>query len=317
MNPNGRKWPAAVLRGLAWGVAIAAALYVVALWLLFRPLASSVAEDWVETINNEPAGVAEDPATPPDEAEPSSSGDHPGAEVAVPTGPDEPSGESPPYEPLRMMSSATVGDWTLSAWSSRPDEPLVFRLERGGEAVFWEPTDAGRQIWTTVSIVPLPGALGHDGFLLSYETDHVCPPCEWEYWISDGDGLRLAAESFGRKEDGDGLWAVDVDDDGVAEMIGNHTFVNGPHPGVRLFRNAGGTIEFCDDVRPLLQEPESWMGSDSWSRYDPETGKVRIRFLPREWVEDPPDEGISVDLMETADCSILPELLVWRPFERK
>ena len=193
----------------------------------------------------------------------------------------------------------------------------MFRLERGGGAVPWEPTDAGRQIWTTVSIVPLPGALGHDGFLLSYETDHVCPPCEWEYWIPDGDGLRLAAESFGRKEDGDGLWAVDVDGDGVAEMIGNHTFVNGPHPGVRLFRNAGGTIEFCDGVRPLLQEPESWMGSDSWSRYDPETGKVRIRFLPREWGEDPPDEGISVDLMETADCPILPELLVWRPFERK
>ena len=305
VKTKGRKWPAAVLRGLAWGVAVAVALYAIALWLLLRPLASSVADGWVDAVNGEPAGVAEEPAAAPV------------ADAIAPDDADEPSDATPPIEPLRPMSSATVGDWTLSAWSSRPDEPLAFRLERGGEAVPWEPTEAGRQSWTTMSIAPLPGALGQDGFLLSYETGRFCPPCVWEYWIPDGDGLRLAAESFGRKEDGDGLWAVDVDDDGVAEMIGNHTFVNGPHPGVRLFRNAGGTIEFCDDVRPLLQEPESWMGSDSWSRYDPETGKVRIRFLPREWVEDPPDEGISVDLMETADCPILPELLVWRPFERK
>ena len=64
MNPNGRKRLAAVLRGLAWGVAIAAALYAIALWLLLRPLASSVADDWIDAVDNEPAGAAEEPAAP-------------------------------------------------------------------------------------------------------------------------------------------------------------------------------------------------------------------------------------------------------------
>ena len=55
--------------------------------------------------------------------------------------------------------------------------------------------------------------------------------------------------------------------------------------------------------------------TETWSHYDPTTGKVRIRFLPREWTENPPDEGITDDLYETADCPLLPELLSWRPFE--
>ena len=48
-----------VLRGLAWGVGIAIALYAIALWLLFRPLASSIGDGLVDVINNEPAGVAD------------------------------------------------------------------------------------------------------------------------------------------------------------------------------------------------------------------------------------------------------------------
>ena len=62
MKPTARKTFASVLRGLAWGVGIAAALYAVALWLLFRPLASSVGDGLADVIDNEPAGVA-DPAT--------------------------------------------------------------------------------------------------------------------------------------------------------------------------------------------------------------------------------------------------------------
>lgn len=51
-----------VLRGLAWGVGISVALYAIALWLLFRPLASSIGDGLVDVIDNEPAGV-EAPAT--------------------------------------------------------------------------------------------------------------------------------------------------------------------------------------------------------------------------------------------------------------
>ena len=57
-----KKTFASVLRGLAWGVGIAAALYAVALWMLIRPLASSIGDGLVDVINNEPAGVAA-PAT--------------------------------------------------------------------------------------------------------------------------------------------------------------------------------------------------------------------------------------------------------------
>ena len=224
------------------------------------------------------------------------------------------SAEITPVTPLVLMSSATVGDWTFAAWAGRCDEPLTFRLERKGEPLEWEPTQTGRQAWTTVNIEALRGALGHDGFLLSYETSATLPPCEWEYWIPDGDRLRLAARSFGRKDEGDGIWPVDLDGDGVNELVCNVSFVNGPHPQVHVFRNAGGTIEFCDNVRPVLLEPEGLPGPETWSRYDPATAKVRIRFLPREWLENPPDEGFADDLYETADCPLLPELLSWRPF---
>ena len=56
MKTRGRKWPAVVLRGLAWGVAVAGALYAVALWLLLRPIASSIGEGLADVIDNEPAG---------------------------------------------------------------------------------------------------------------------------------------------------------------------------------------------------------------------------------------------------------------------
>ena len=62
MKTTARKTLASVLRGLAWGVGIAAALYAVALWLLFRPFASSIGDGLADVIDNEPAGVA-DPAT--------------------------------------------------------------------------------------------------------------------------------------------------------------------------------------------------------------------------------------------------------------
>ena len=181
------------------------------------------------------------------------------------------SAEITPVTPLVLMSSATVGDWTFAAWAGRCDEPLTFRLERKGEPLEWEPTQTGRQAWTTVNIEALRGALGHDGFLLSYETSATLPPCEWEYWIPDGDRLRLAARSFGRKDEGDGIWPVDLDGDGVNELVCNVSFVNGPHPQVHVFRNAGGTIEFCDNVRPVLLEPEGLPGPETWSRYDPAT----------------------------------------------
>ncbi len=67
VKTKGRKWPAAVLCGLAWGVAVAVALYAIALWLLIRPLASSVADGWVDAVNGEPAGVAEEPAAAPED----------------------------------------------------------------------------------------------------------------------------------------------------------------------------------------------------------------------------------------------------------
>jgi len=62
MKPRAKNPFASVLRGLAWGVGIAAALYAIALWLLFRPLASSIGDGLSDVINNEPAGVA-NPAT--------------------------------------------------------------------------------------------------------------------------------------------------------------------------------------------------------------------------------------------------------------
>lgn len=49
------------------------------------------------------------------------------------------------------------------------------------------------------------------------------------------------------------------------------------------------------------------------TRYDPETRRVRIRFLPYEWAEDPPEEGIPDDLVEETSCAIVPEMLRWRP----
>ncbi len=59
MKATAKKTFVSVLRGLAWGVGIAIALYAIALWLLFRPFASSIGDGLVDVINNEPAGVAD------------------------------------------------------------------------------------------------------------------------------------------------------------------------------------------------------------------------------------------------------------------
>lgn len=69
MKTTAKNTFASVLRGLAWGVGIAAALYAIALWLLFRPLASSIGGGLADVIDNEPAGVA-NPATAAPSADP-------------------------------------------------------------------------------------------------------------------------------------------------------------------------------------------------------------------------------------------------------
>ena len=62
MKATAKKTFVSVLRGLAWGVCIAVALYAIALWVLIRPFASSIGDGLADVIDNEPAGVAA-PAT--------------------------------------------------------------------------------------------------------------------------------------------------------------------------------------------------------------------------------------------------------------
>ena len=143
---------------------------------------------------------------------------------------------SQPGGEIRTDSSATVSDWTLTVLNGNTGEPPSLRLVRGGEPVDWRPPER-LAAWVAETdgkfvVSPFRGILGFDGFrvdALSGTTGSrlTC------YLSVIGDDLVPVAESFG--DPGDEDHAVDLDGDGVDELVCDVTWEMGGHP--RFFPN--------------------------------------------------------------------------------
>ena len=169
---------------------------------------------------------------------------------------------------------------------------------------------------------PFDGVLGHRGTRLDTRTTDG-----WfrrtAYDATDGGAVRRIAESFGAFRpdtgpDADGDWSVDLDGDGVNELVCNVQWEMGGYPRVVLFRADKGGVAVCDDLSPLLPEPEETSTvfvhpADIRERYEPETRTIRKRYLPARIVEGGVRD-IDDSMFEEASCTIDLDRLSWRPF---
>ena len=166
---------------------------------------------------------------------------------------------------------------------------------------------------------PFDGVLGHRGTRLDTRTTDG-----WfrrtAYDATDGGAVRRIAESFGAFRpdagpDADGDWSVDLDGDGVNELVCNVQWEMGGYPRVVLFRADKGGVAVCDDLSPLLPEPEETSTvfvhpADIRERYEPETRTIRKRYLPARIVEGGVRD-IDNSMFEEASCTIDLDRLSW------
>ena len=105
-----------------------------------------------------------------------------------------------------------------------------------------------------------------------------------EFHALDGDRLRLIAESWGYPGE-HGEHTVDLDGDGIPELVCNISYEMGGHRRVFLYRTINGRAMVCRNIDPLLPEPESGhaCNGDRSERYDPATQTLHVHYLPASW----------------------------------
>ena len=167
------------------------------------------------------------------------------------------------------------------------------------------------------------GVLGRRGTRLDTRTGTDGWYRRTAYDETDGGAVRRIAESYGvfrpdAVPDTDGDWSVDLDGDGVNELVCNVSSEMGGYARVVLFRAGKDGISVCDDLSPLLPEPEEASTvfvslADIRERYEPETRTIRKRYLPARIVESGVRD-IDDSMFEEASCTIDLDRLSWRPF---
>lgn len=167
------------------------------------------------------------------------------------------------------------------------------------------------------------GVLGRRGTRLDTRTGTDGWYRRTAYDETDGGAVRRIAESFGAFRpdavpDTDGDWSADLDGDGVNELVCNVSSEMGGYARVVLFRAGKDGISVCDDLSPLLPEPEEASTvfvhpADIRERYEPETRTIRKRYLPARIVEGGVRD-IDDSMFEEASCTIDLDRLSWRPF---
>ncbi len=182
---------------------------------------------------------------------------------------------------------------TLSLRQSLSGGPPELRLFHNGEerllgtakdfAGEWE-----EDAW--IDAVAFTNILGADGFAI---TTSVGLHCGTTYFAEKAGELVPLATSWRRDDafldplsSGRMDFAVDLDGDGVRELVCNveqwaHdcTWPRTFWPHVHIFRLAGGCVEECGDVMPLLNEPDREVPKRlAESHWSPSDGKICIVF---------------------------------------
>lgn len=142
---------------------------------------------------------------------------------------------------------------------------------------------------------PFTDILGTDGYALDYrQPGSICR----QYYDTSGAPLAL---SFGwdREE-----WPVDLDGDGVRELVCNVTSMADGVPSVLVYRRVGGEVwEAYPSGVPAEMQGRPRNGMD-WTRYDPDTNTVTTscQFLGederQEWTA-----ALALDSLEFYPCA--------------
>ncbi len=141
-----------------------------------------------------------------------------------------------------------------------------------------------------VDAVAFTNILGCDGFAVTVSADGRR---KTRYYAESSGFLRTLATSWGSEDahfdplSGWEDFAVDLDGDGIRELVCQHddtrvheSECNGRAcPVVRIYRCRKGVVEVCDDLSPLLDEPDHSVPkvATSWEWW-PQSGKVGLIY---------------------------------------
>ena len=161
--------------------------------------------------------------------------------------------------------------------------------DQAESAVYFVPYESGKFVFkvelrSMMSLpensVPFTDILGYDGYVQIAEDSGF-----WQmrtYYAVSGGGAWPIAESFGF--DGAEDYSVDLDGDGVKELVTNVQFGGDGHEDVYVYRRVGdgpegiqkGILNLSD-----LPNHDDWGANSTAASYDPETGLFRIRYAQK------------------------------------
>ena len=212
---------------------------------------------------------------------------------------------------------ARLGDATL-VYQVSPDG-CVFRFERNGCVETWSyppESNAKKHLGClppeSIKLSTFENILGFQGFRMDFVLG--ASGFTWsEFHALDGDRLRLIAESWGYPKE-HGEHSVDLDGDGVPELVCNVSYEMGGHRRVFIYRNMNGRAMVCRSIDPLLPEPESIdaCNGDRSERYDPATQTLHVRYLPASWNANGAS-NIEESMFRDVDLPIEINRLDWQP----
>ena len=162
--------------------------------------------------------------------------------------------------------------------------------DQSESAVYFVPYEGGKFVFRVElppimtlpeGSVPFTDILGYDGYI---QTENTAAPW-WKmrtYYAVNGGGIFPIAESFGFGEVQD--YSVDLDGDGVKELVANVQFGGDGHEDVYVYRRVadgpGGIQKGVLDL-PDLPNHDNWGVNSTAASYDPEAGVFRVRYTQK------------------------------------
>lgn len=158
---------------------------------------------------------------------------------------------------------------------SRPERAVYFVPYEQGKFVFQVrlPAGGGQPEGTRA----FSGILGYDGYVQAESADGY-----WEmrtYYAQEGGRTFPIAESFGF--DGAEDYSVDLDGDGMPELVANVQFGGDGHQDVYIYQRRGdeiwrGTLDLGG-----LPNHDNWGANSTAAEYDPAEGVFRVRYAQK------------------------------------
>lgn len=194
--------------------------------------------------------------------------------------------EPPPEDPVQDAPAVQEeeGAWTEPLWTVDVSGGTIV-LRDGTEPGTWDLWLEGAPpvLLTTlqesggsyITAQPFTGILGHDGFTLRHAWSGEGGFGGVLYYILEEDSIRLIAHSFGFFED----YAVDLDGDGITELVTVNTYGGDGYREVRVLRRQGDSVEIgMLDNWPELPDHDDWGVNSTAQNFDPERQVFQIQY---------------------------------------